>query len=250
MDLRQTKEYARYLESVGWITIKANKENVFIKKLPMTFVSVLKIQRPKKAPLDKLDEVIKKYRVIQSNIEVTNEDEVNFLVDRRYRKGKIPFLPSNTILIDLTKSEDKILKEMKSKTRYNIRLAKRRGVVTKVFDGKKLLKDEALFNNLFEMQRQNAKRLGIFLMPKKWFRSQIKSFGEKCFAVMAYIKDELVAATFYMTSDDTVFYSHNGSIDKGRKNYAPSSCVWEGIVEGRKRKLNKFDFEGIYDPKR
>ncbi len=66
---------------------------------------------------------------------------------------------------------------------------------------------------------------------------------------MAYLGGRLIAATFYMTSDTTVYYSHNGSLLEGRKMFAPTACVWAGMVEGRKRSLNQFDFEGIFDPR-
>ena len=171
------------------------------------------------------------------------------MVKNGYRKNKTPFLPGTTILVDLSFSKKALLSLMKSKTRYNIRLAKKRGVIVKVVDGETLMKNNKVFEDLFYMQRQNAKRLGIFLLPRKWLKAQIKSLGNKCFVTMAYIENELVAVTFYMTSDDGVFYSHNGSTRIGRQNYAPTACVWEGLLEGKKRNLQFFDFEGIYDPR-
>lgn len=252
MDLRQTEEYAKYLSSVGWVVEKdkETKTNIYIKKIPLLSLSVLKLQRPAGLPqFNDLKRIIKKHRVIQSNIETINNSDIPTMVKGGYKKNKTPFLPGTTILINLSFSKKSLLSLMKAKSRYNIRLSKKRGVVVKVVDGEMLMKNEGLFEDLFFMQRQNAKRLGIFLLPKKWFRTQIKSFGNKCFATMAYIKDELVAVTFYMTSNDGVFYSHNGSILLGRKNYAPSACVWEGLLEGKRRKLEFFDFEGIYDPR-
>ncbi len=252
MDLRQTEEYAKYLSSVGWVVEKdkKTKTNIYIKKIPWLGLSVLKLQRPKKLPqINSLREIIKKHRVIQSNIETLVDNDVSTMVKRGYKRNKTPFLPGTTILIDLSFSKKALLSLMRAKPRYNIGLAKKRGVLVKVVDGNELIKNNKLFESLFYMQRQNAKRLGIFLLPKKWFRNQIKSFGNKCFATMAYIKDELVAATFYMTSDDGVFYSHNGSTKIGRHNYAPTACVWEGLLEGKRRKLEFFDFEGIYDPR-
>ena len=129
---------------------------------------------------------------------------------------------------------------MKQKTRYNIGLAKKRGVVTHVRTNPNGV-------SLYELLRSNAKRLGIFAMPRKWYEAQVESFGKKCFAVLAYHNSELVAGNFFMTSNDACFYSHNGSTELGRKLMAPSLCVWEGISEARKRKLKIFDFDGIDD---
>lgn len=250
MDLRQTPEYVSFLKSIGWKTVKDPKSNclVHIRNIPLTHTSVLKIQRPDKLlSLTALDKMVNKYRVIQSNIEVLNDDLLPGISKNRYKRNKIPFLPSTTIIIDLKYPKNILLSMMKSKTRYNIRLASKRGARVKIFNGSELIKKMDIFESLYRMQKQNAKRLGIFVLSKSWFLSQVKAFSNKCFAAMAYKDEELLAATFYMTSKDGLFYSHNGSTNEGRRRYAPSLCVWEGILEGKKRGLNYFDFEGIYD---
>ena len=50
-----------------------------------------------------------------------------------------------------------------------------------------------------------------------------------------------------MTSKNACFHSHNGSTELGRKLIAPTVCVWEGVLEARRRKLKTFDFDGIDD---
>lgn len=44
------------------------------------------------------------------------------------RKANTNILPVNTIVLDLSTTEEKLLARMKPKTRYNIRLALKRGV--------------------------------------------------------------------------------------------------------------------------
>jgi lipid II:glycine glycyltransferase (peptidoglycan interpeptide bridge formation enzyme) len=43
------------------------------------------------------------------------------------------------------------------------------------------------------------------------------------------------------------FYWHNGSLDIGKKLFAPTLCIWEAILECKRRRLKVFDFEGLYD---
>ncbi len=175
MDLRQTNNYAKFLRLIGWkIEIDSeSKVKIYIRKLPATGVSVIKIQRPDELPLQEtIRRIIKKYRAIQVNIETLDDNKLPYLTAQKYKRQAIPFLPSNTVLIDLKLTESQLLSQMKSKTRYNLRLSKKRGVRVKVFDGIELIKNKQLFNDLFEMQRQNAKRLGIFVLPKKWFIKQ------------------------------------------------------------------------------
>ncbi|MFC1653412.1 lipid II:glycine glycyltransferase FemX [Patescibacteria group bacterium] len=252
MDLRQTDYYAEYLSRLGWDVIKEKsvKSFVYVRKIPLTNVSVIKIQRPNQLlSMSKLSDYEKKYKVIQSNIEPLHDNQISTLVKKKYFRNNVPFLPGKTIIIDLKMSDKILLSSMKQKTRYNIRLSEKRGVDVKIFDGNELKKNTKLFSALFDMQKQNAKRLGVFSLPKKWFYHQVSAFGNKCFSSMAYYKNDLVAATFYMQSDDGLFYSHNGSNSLGRSLFAPTYCVWKGMLEGKRRKLSSFDFEGIFDPR-
>ena len=252
MDLRQTPKYSEFLRGIGWIIEKDAKSGafIFIRKLPLTGFSVIKIQRASRLPNKSvLDRLIKKYRAIQLNIEPEGDNDIPLLVAWKMHRQTIPFLPSTTIILDLRLPFKTLLALMKQKTRYNLTLSAKKKVLVKISDGSALIQDPFLFEAMFAMQKQNAKRLGIFVLPKKWFAKQVKALGKHCFAAMAYVDEELVAATFYMTSDDAVYYAHNGSTELGRKLFAPTACVVAGILEGQKRKLKAFDFEGIYDPR-
>jgi len=43
------------------------------------------------------------------------------------------------------------------------------------------------------------------------------------------------------------FYWHNASSHLGKKLFAPTLCVWQAMLECKKRGLKVFDFEGLYD---
>jgi len=45
VDIRQTVQYANYLEKIGWVVEKSGEINYFIKKLPLVG-SIIKVQRP------------------------------------------------------------------------------------------------------------------------------------------------------------------------------------------------------------
>ena len=231
-DLRQTDEWAEYLKLIGW-KVERVPDYLYIKQIPLLPVSIGKLPRARNINWLTVKKVRKKYRIIKLIQEET--------------------IAKKTIWLDLRKSEKRLLLEMKSKTRYNIGLAKRKPVRVKVVDGKRLLHSPLLFERFFSLLRQNARRLRIFAMPRKWLEAQVKAFGRKCFVVVAYPSTssgqaaELIAGNFFMTSKNVCFYSHNGSIELGRKLMAPTLCTWEGMLEAKRRRLKIFDFDGIYD---
>lgn len=224
IDLRQTQEYAEYMRRIGW-EVAPVPDWLYIKKIPLLPWSIAKLQRAKNVDWKLVEKARKKHRIIY----LVTEDTI----------------AKKTLWIDLRKSDKRLLAEMRAKTRYNIGLAKRRGVKVKIVAGEKILK-----TGLFNLLKQNAGRLGIFEMPQKWFEAQVSAFKNKCFTILAYSGRELIAGNFFMTSKDGCFYSHNGSTKLGRRLMAPSLCTWEGMKEAKRRKLKVFDFEGIYDGSR
>lgn len=277
VDLRQAGEWAQYLLSIGW-RVERVPDYLYIRRLPLLPIAIAKLQRPRE-PVDweKLNLACRKHHVIRlyyetnlTNYElpirpaqgrrIKNYGFEEELTRRGFSPTKTSYLPRKTIWLDLAKTERQLLAAMKAKTRYNIGLARRRGVKIKVIDGNTLvrlvLKGSALKEAFYTLLQQNAWRLGIFAMPRRWYEAQLAAFGEKCFATLAYPStgsgqaSTLLAGNFFMTSGNACFYSHNGSTALGRKLMAPTLCAWEGIQEARRRKLKIFDFDGIDDGSR
>ena len=69
MDLRQSKEFAQYLKQRGWLVEKIGQDYVFIRKIPLTPFSIIKIQRPSQIDLEKINSLARKHRAFQINIE-------------------------------------------------------------------------------------------------------------------------------------------------------------------------------------
>ena len=119
-DIRQSINYKKYLESQGWIVERIDNINYFIRKLPL-IGSVLKIQRPENIDFETIQKLEKKYKVFQTIIEPDLGSDIHLLVDNGYKLSKSPFLPSKTILLDLTKSEKQIWEGFKKDAKYGIR---------------------------------------------------------------------------------------------------------------------------------
>src|SRR5260221_12047208 len=121
-DLRQSKEYANYLKSIGWTCLpagrKPKKVYIYLKKLP--FLGwFAKIQRPSSLNDETISFIERKYSPFQIAIEPLNQKQISIL--KKFKLSNNPSLPTKTLIIDLKKSEREILDNFSAKTRYNLR---------------------------------------------------------------------------------------------------------------------------------
>ena len=84
------------------------------------------------------------------------------------------YQPEHTLILDLSKPLDQLLKEMKPKGRYNIKIAQKHNVSIRVSDNNK--KDIEAFYNLFE---QTTSRDRFFGHPQKYYENLLHMFAQK-----------------------------------------------------------------------
>jgi len=259
IDIRQTKEYSLFLKKLGWITVilKTKKYKnpifVYVKKIPLLPFSIIKLLHCSwPLQLIKLKKTLKKYHPLWLKIYpflIKNKNvKQNKKID--FKKDKHPLIPTKTLWLNLSKSKKKILLKMKAKTRYNVRLAQRKNLVTKIIIGQKINKQQ--LKKFYILWRKNKPFNWLFKPSFEELKSLINSFQNKCFFVFIYQNNhfkQLLAASLILTSKNMAFYWHNCSSLKGKKVFAPNLCLWQAIQESKKRKLKVFDFEGIYDPR-
>lgn len=247
-DLRQTKEWAEYLEKIGWVVEEYRDSGIrvlgYVRKIPLSPVSILKIQRVKHEQIDFewLRAMQKKHRTLVTYVELMESGE---LAD--FKPTWSGMLPTKTRIIDLGFSNEELLKQMKVKTRYNIGLAKKHGLGLKIIDGQELIKDTVTFEALYRVIQTNALRVGLFGVSKAWYRELFKVFGKKAYAVLIKREQRLLAGAVFLTTKDASYYFYNGSTEEGRKLMAPTLTVWGGMEEARRRRLKAFDFDGVSD---
>ncbi len=85
----------------------------------------------------------------------------------RYSSDQIQF--KNTVLIDLSSSEDEILARMKQKTRYNIRLAEKKGVTVRVGT-------QADLPILYRMYAETSVRDGFVIRDEGYYQTVWQTF--------------------------------------------------------------------------
>lgn len=244
IDLRQTPEYANYLRKIGWIVERIEDINYAVRKIPI-LGSIIKVQRAENIrykDIKILSKLEKKYRAFQIIIEPglkSTADSLQFLKKHGFKLSKSPFLPTKTIQIDLTKSEEELLEKMHHKTRYNIKKATKNGL--KIIISSEIERFSEFWHKC------SFKRRVFFLSLKKEIFALYKTFEEKTDLLFAYYKGELAAAVFLIHSDKVSYYMYAASSEHGKKLFAPTLIAWEAIRLSKTRSSKIFDFEGIYD---
>ena len=96
----------------------------------------------------------------------------------RFSAEQIQF--RNTLLLDLERQEDELLAAMKQKTRYNVRLAARRGVtVRSTGAGDGPAEREAALSLFYQLYAETGRRDGFVIRPPEYYRDAWGSFLDR-----------------------------------------------------------------------
>jgi lipid II:glycine glycyltransferase (peptidoglycan interpeptide bridge formation enzyme) len=151
-----------------------------------------------------------------------------------------PLQPRETFLINLNQTDDQLLKSMKPKTRYNIKLAQKKGVTARWSKG---IADIGVFYNLL---LKTSARQKIKLHPKAHYQNILKILGKEDAAalIIAEFKGKVIAANLITFYGDTAIYLHGGTDGANREVMAPHLLQWEAILKAKQRKCKFYDLGG------
>lgn len=173
------------------------------------------------------------------------------------RSGKIKksferYTPETTLVLDLSLSEEEILKQMKPKGRYNIKIAERHGVVIEQYSrslrSPRLSRNDSdEFDAFYKILAKTAKRGGFHCHPKAYYENLLQFFGEKNMAELFVAKyhGSIIAGIIVIFYNDTAIYYYGASSYARRDLMAPYLLQWEAIKQAKKRNLRYYDLFGI-----
>jgi len=150
--------------------------------------------------------------------------------------------PSTTILVGLEGAQEEILKQMKSKTRYNIRLADRKGVKVREGDDG----DVSLFYGLMEETRDRD-LFGIY--EEEYYRQAWLTFAPqgKGKLFLAHHGDELLAGLMVFAFGSRAYYLYGASSNRHR-NLMPNHLLqWRAMLWARAQGCATYDLWGVPD---
>jgi lipid II:glycine glycyltransferase (peptidoglycan interpeptide bridge formation enzyme) len=156
--------------------------------------------------------------------------------------------PTDSLLLDLRQSSEQLLGAMHEKTRYNIRLAEKKGVQissSSGLDARDDLKSFLLLNKQTTLRDKFASHAPMYYqaMLQRLPPEMIKVY------VARYEKD-VIAANLVITFGDTTTYVHGASSDNYRNVMAPYLLQWRQILDAQASGIKWYDFFGIETPER
>lgn len=203
---------------------------------------------PSLAVFEFLKELGKKHRLIFIKIEPEELYGTDF--EKKIEKSKYnivrsphPLFGDWTIVVDLKKTDDEIMKNMKQKTRYNIKLAERKGVVIKEESNEKGLKK---FMKLYFDTCRRQKYFGHDENYHKVIWKHLKN--NIAHILIAYYNNEPLAAFELFKLNKTLYYPYGGTSTEHRNVMAANLLMWEAIKLGRKLGAEKFDMWNSLSP--
>jgi len=148
--------------------------------------------------------------------------------------------PPRTIVIDITGEESEMLARMKQKTRYNIRLAQKRGVTVQS------AQDLALFHRLM---KETGERDGFGVHSLEYYQKAFDSFHPlgKCELLFASYRSEPIAALMVFAQGNTAWYFYGASSDLYRELMPTYLLQFEAMLWARAKGCSKYDLWGVPD---
>ncbi|MFA6007749.1 MAG: peptidoglycan bridge formation glycyltransferase FemA/FemB family protein [Candidatus Shapirobacteria bacterium] len=156
---------------------------------------------------------------------------------------KVAFYP-HSFIINLTLSEDQLLANLSPKTRYNIKVANRHGVV--ISHSASDQDFEVYLKLLFD----TTKRQGFYLHSENYHRQLWKTLKNTGLVEIfqATYQGQVLAAFMVFKLKDRLFYPYGASLDTHREVMAPTLLMWEVIKYGQSLGLKSFDTWGCLGP--
>lgn len=148
----------------------------------------------------------------------------------------------NTQLIDLTQSEDNLLAAMKQKTRYNVRLAGRKGVqVRRGGPGD--------FGELYRMYAETSLRDKFVIRSEDYYRTVWDTFFEAGMLVplVAEVEGEAVAGLMLFVFGEQSWYLYGMSRDAHREKMPNYLLQWEAMLASKAAGCRTYDLWGAPD---
>ncbi len=227
--------------------------------------------------LDNLIEELKKIAKKEKAIVIRTDFGINKkgpLQVTDYKLQKLGFVranrdiqPRSTFFINLENKEKDILQKMKSKHRYNIRLAEKKGVKIKLSykqsapsschsrarlqrcsncgqEGGNLVPEKD-FENFWELLETTSKRDNFAIHDKDYYWKLLNNSWGATKLYLATFEGEIIAGALVGCFGRVCTYMHGASSGEHKNMMAPYLLQWQAILDAKNKGKKYYDLGGV-----
>lgn len=250
----QSPGWGELKSAFGWEAVRVTKDDfgaqILFRQLPLgyTFAYIPKgpVGIPEHSPNQSFWSEVD--RLCQEKHAVFLKLERNGWMENVGNDVQLPFFvyspqhiqPSNTLVIDLNGSEEEVFNRMKPKTRYNIRLAGRKGISVHTSTD---------IDTFYRVMNETSQRETFHVHSLEYYLRAYDQFHSKgmCELFMAEFEGKTLAAVMVFAFGNSAyyFYGASGDVERNRKPTYP--VQWEAIRWAHAKGCSEYDMWGIPD---
>lgn len=153
-------------------------------------------------------------------------------------KPTIDIQPSKTLILDLTKPEEKLSKEMHQKTRYNIKLSEKKEI--KIVES-----GLGRFDDFWQLMDQTGERDNFRPHGIDYYKKMLEAESNFIKLYFVEYKGKPVATGIFSYFGDMATYLHGASANHSREIMAPYFLHWQIVKLAKKNGYKYYDLFGI-----
>lgn len=244
--LLQTGEWGELKSGFGWKPVRVISGDtglqILFRKSPLGFtIGYIPKAEVSTGLWSEIDSICKQNQAIFLKWEPDLwEDQKPKTWNLKLRPSPHNIQPPRTIVIDISGSDEVILSRMKQKTRYNIRLAEKKGVMVRAWD------DLAAFH---QMMLVTGGRDGFGVHSLQYYKRAYELMQPKgmCEILIAEYEGKPLAALFVARNGRRAYYLYGASTEQERNRMPTYLLQWEAIKWAKKRGCEQYDLWGVPD---
>lgn len=166
--------------------------------------------------------------------------EPNLLPYPGLRSSTHSIQPPRTVLVSLEGTEEQILAQMKSKTRYNIRLAAKKGVT---------VQEISSVDPFYDLLQGTSDRAAFGIHTREYYQRTFQLFHPlgACAIFLAEFQGIPLASIMVFKCGERSWYFYGASSDHHRQLMPTYLVQWEAMRWAKKRGCTSYDLWGVPD---
>ena len=148
----------------------------------------------------------------------------------------------STVVLSLDKDDEALLAGFKQKTRYNVRLALKKGVEVEAVPT-----NQETIDKMYELTQITTSRAGVYLRDKSYFADfwQIHSDSGVGQMFQATYQGKVLAGAYITYLGEKALYKDGGSIREHQEAQAPYALQFQIMKWLREKGVKEYDLHGV-----